>query len=143
MKFILLLIIASIIIYITYVYFSNEQAKLKHKILVLAQYNEKLKKELSINKTKKISAKFSIPINYSGILGKNTNIYLSPLINSPIINKNKVQIQVNIIDECTLYDVTWFYIILPIDSDENCHGWVKKNDFTMLCSTVQDIDKIQ
>ena len=142
MKFILLLIIASIAIYIIYTYFSNEQAKLKHKLVVIAQHNEKLKKELCINKATNICVKFSTPLNNSGILNEGVNIYIAPLNNSSIINKNKVQTQVDILDECTLSDVTWFYISLPSKSDINSHGWVKKNDFSILCSSAQDIEPI-
>ena len=142
MKFILLLIIASIAIYIIYIYFSNQEAKLKHKIIVLAQHNEALKKELCMNKVTNICAKFSTPLNNSGILNECVNIYIAPLTNSSIINKNKVKTQVDILDECTLSDITWFYIRLPLESDINCHGWVKKNDFSMLCSNMQDIEPI-
>ena len=142
MKFILLLIIASIAIYIIYIYFSNQQAKLKHKLVVIAQHNETLKKELCMNKAANLSAKFPTPLNNSGILNEGVNIYIAPLNNSSVINKNKVKTQVDILDECTLSDITWFYISLPLESDVNCHGWVKKNDFSMLCSNTQDIEPI-
>lgn len=142
MKFILLLIIASIIIYVIYIYFSNEQAKLKHKLVVIAQHNEALKKELCINKATKICAKYSEPLNDSGILDENINLYIAPLTNSSVINKSKAKIQVDILDECNLCDVTWFYISIPTDSYINSHGWVKKSDFTTLCSNSQDVEPI-
>ncbi len=142
MKFILLLIIASIVIYIIYIYFSNEQAKLKHKLVVIAQHNEALKKELCMNKSTNISAKFTPPLNDSGILNEGVNIYIAPINNSSIINKNKTPIQVDILDECNLSDITWLYISLPLESNINCHGWVKKNDFSMLCSKTKDIEPI-
>ena len=142
MKFLILLIIVCIVVYIIYVYFSNEQAKLKHKLVVIAQHNEALKKELCINKATKICAKYSEPLNNSGILDENINLYIAPLTNSSIINKSKAKIQVDILDECNLCDVTWFYISIPTDSGINSHGWVKKSDFTMLCSNSQYVEPI-
>lgn len=142
MKFLILLIIVCIVVYIIYVYFSNEQAKLKHKLVVIAQHNEALKKELCINKATKICAKYSQPLNNSGILDENINLYIAPLTNSSVINKSKAKIQVDILDECNLCDVTWFYISIPTDSDINSHGWVKKSDFTTLCSNSQDVEPI-
>lgn len=142
MKFILLLLLAAIAIYILYLYFSNEKTKLKHKLILLTRYNEKLKKELSINKGKNISAKFTSPQNTLGILDENIDIHIAPLDNSSIINSTDAKMQVNILDECTIYDVTWFYINLPLNSNINCRGWVKKNDFCMLCSDSSDITPI-
>ena len=142
MKFILLLILTAIAIYFLYLYFSNEQTKLKNKLIFLTRYNEELKKELCKNKKKNLSAKFSNPEVSSGILNENINIYIAPIDNSSIINSTSAKMQVNIIDECTIYDITWLYINLPSASNINCHGWVKKNDFSMLCSNSHDISPI-
>ena len=139
MKFILLLLIAGAAIYLIYLYFSNEQVKLKHNLILVTQYNEKLKKELCMNKSKNICAKFSTPLNTYGILNEGIQIYIAPLENSSVINSIKEEMQVDILDECTLSDVTWFYINLPLDSDVNCHGWVKKCNFSMLCSNKNEI----
>lgn len=143
MKCILILLLAILVIYFIYIYFSNEQAKLKHKLILLTRYNDKLKKELCINKKKSICAKFSIPENNNGILNEEVNIYLAPISNSLIINTTgNTKEQVKLLDECTIEDTTWLYISLSLESDINCHGWVKKSDFSILCSPSTEITPI-
>lgn len=131
MKFILLLIIAGVAIYGMYLYFSNEISKIKHKLLIISKYNEKLKRELSINKKKHICAQFSSPENTSGLLKEKVSIFIAPLLNSSTINCTTSKIEADIMDECIIDDVCWVYISIPSDSNTNCHGWVKKDNFDM------------
>ncbi|SFU56417.1 hypothetical protein SAMN04487886_10593 [Clostridium sp. DSM 8431] len=142
MKFILLLIIAAVSIYCLYLYFSNEISKLKHKLLLISKYNEKLKKELSINKKKNIRINFSSPENSSGLLNDNIKIFIAPLMNSSVISSTTSKVEANIIDECIIDDISWVYIRIPSDSNINCHGWVKKDNFNMFYCDNLDVSII-
>ena len=40
--------------------------------------------------------------------------------------------EVEILDSAIINNNTWFYVNLPIDSDYNCRGWIKKNDLSFI-----------
>lgn len=74
---------------------------------------------------------FITPEYKSGVLPKNTSLYLYPEKSSPVLQKTSSNMQVEILD-CAVTSSKWYYISLPIDSNINCNGWVISDDFLTL-----------
>ena len=75
---------------------------------------------------------FLAPEYKSGVLPKNTSLYLYPEKNSPLLQKISSNMQVNILDCAVISSSKWYYVSLLIDSNINCNGWVNSDDFLTL-----------
>lgn len=140
MQYIIIFLIVILSFYFITMYFNKREIDLKHQLIASKAYNASLKKELSKYSCKRIlQIKFSTPDKQSGLLNDNSKIYLCPIEDSILIYLTKEKMQVNILDECFLDNLTWYYVNLATISNINCRGWVKKNDFCMLCSDIKNI----
>lgn len=130
MKYILFLVLIVALIF-TILYYDKKEAMLKHQLLATQNYNKNLKEQLK--KYGKISddieIKFSIPSVTLGIIKEYSNVLLCPLDSSIIVCKQPIKMEVEIIDKAEISNTSWYYVSLPIDSNINCRGWVKEENF--------------
>lgn len=136
---VLLLILA---LALTILYFDRKLVTLKQQYISLTkQYKnlrEKYLKEYKLNNN--ILIKYSTPPTAStAITNANVSIYLAPLESCPIINTLNDKIEVTILDQAETNKEIWYYVSLPINSNINSKGWIKKCDFSIILNSSSDL----
>ena len=99
----------------------------------------KKNKNNSKSKTKNLLISFSIPKYKTGTLKAKSYIYLSPLINSHILNCIDINTEVAILDCAELNNETWFYINIPNRNNINTRGWINSKDISIFYSNSSSI----
>lgn len=126
--FLFIILIGAIVI--LYLYYDNKIMLLKRQLLVLNSQYSKLKEKSNINiSSQKIIATFTTPSVTTSCLNSNSNIYLAPLINSPILQCTIEPTDVRIIDSVIINSSSWFYISFPHCTINN-RGWVLEKDLS-------------
>lgn len=138
----LIIIICLIIcLVLMFLYFDFKFSTLRRKLMLTSSQFNKMSKDYSKIKkdTSCIQVKFSTPISQIGITNNHATIYLAPIITSPTIKEINIRMEVNILDRADINSETWYYINLPVDSNINCRGWIKKKDFSIIQSNSTNI----
>lgn len=135
---ILLLILA---LALTILYFDRKLIASKQQYISLTkQYKNLREKYLKEYKSSNnILVKYSTPITSTAITNANVSIYLAPLESCPIINTLNDKIQVTILDQAETNMEIWYYIALPINTNINSKGWIKKCDFSLILNPSSDL----
>lgn len=135
---ILLLILA---LALTILYFDRKLIASKQQYISLTkQYKNLREKYLKEYKSSNnILVKYSTPITSTAITNANVSIYLAPLESCPIINTLNDKIQVTILDQAETNMEIWYYISLPINTNINSKGWIKKCDFSLILNPSSDL----
>ena len=143
MKYILFLVLLISIVSLIVVYYTREQSILRHQLLVANSQNTTLRSKLSKYTKNKdsIKVKFITPNNHMGIIKKESNILIAPLEDSMILHKNKIKMEVRILDKAEVANTSWYYIALPVDENINSRGWVKHSDFSLFYNDSKNIIK--
>ena len=143
MKYILLLVLISAVISIIIFYYTRQQSILRHQLLVVNSQNTKLKSKLSkyTNNKNSIKLKFIKPNTHMGIIKKESNVLIAPIDESILLHKNKIKMEVRILDKADVENVSWYYIALPVDENINSRGWVKQSDFSLFYDDSKNITK--
>lgn len=136
----LLLIIA---ILITHLYYNTQLLKLKKQLIIISgRYNKiKDKKNASNLNQTNLSIKFTKPKYLSGMIPRNTNIYISPLFSSNIIRKTNINMEITFLDCAEVFGETWYYVNLPVDNFINSRGWITSKDISMIYSDSSYVSK--
>lgn len=135
---ILLLILA---LALTILYFDKKLIVSKQQYLSLTkQYKNLREKYLKEYKSSNnIFVKYNTPTTSAAITNANVSIYLAPLENCPIINTLNDKVQVTILDEAETNTEIWYYVSLPINTNVNSKGWIKKCDFSLILNPSSDL----
>lgn len=133
MPFVLFITLASSVAGV-YLYYDKQLAKVKKQLMITSNQLKKTKTQYRTlsSLSKSIQVKFINPSSQIGLTNIGTNLYLAPTFDSPILNTLSLKMEVKILDSAIVDNLIWFYIILPIDSDINCRGWVPKTNFSTL-----------
>ncbi|MGL4773424.1 MAG: hypothetical protein ACRC2K_07660 [Clostridium sp.] len=125
------------------IFFQSKIAQSKHQLVVLTRQVDNLRSRASSSKIRnsRLLVKYLIPESRMGLTNANTNLFISPLEDSPILQNLSVKMEVTILDKVSIKDVTWFYVRIPSDDNINCRGWVKQTDFSLLYDTSKSISK--
>lgn len=112
--------------------YEQKLSNLHHQLVVSKNQLSKLQKEYkNLNSFKKdFSIKFLNVDKHSGIIAKDSLLYLSPTNLSPILQKLNIAMEVCILDKVLYDNNVWYYVALPIDSNINSRGWVLENCFS-------------
>ena len=89
-----------------------------------------------------ISIKFVIPSYKGATLKNNSNLYISPLITSHILNSFNSNIEIAILDCAEVNNETWFYVNTPSTNNINCRGWINSNDISIFYSNSSSINRV-
>ncbi|MCR6516226.1 MAG: hypothetical protein ACRDCB_04190 [Clostridium sp.] len=146
-----LLILGSLFVVFSY---ENKLKRLKRDLVIANSHVTNLRSKLpkdsnskfrgnesSFSSKEKLEIEFLLPKEPRGILNENSNILLAPTLNSPILLKTNLKMEVIIIDRANHLGIYWYYVLLPVDSNINSRGWVKKTDFTYFYSNSNNITK--
>ena len=136
------LIFILLILCIAFLYFYyNRKLELIKKQLILTrnQYSLSKNKNHSKSKPENILVSFSIPKYKNATLKAKSYIYLSPLINSHILNCIDINTEVAILDCAELNNETWFYINIPNRNNINTRGWINSKDISIFYSNSSSI----
>lgn len=118
------------------IYFDSKIKEYKRNILTLNNQICKLKRTCKKTKVdyetpqKEISIYYKKPDFQYGITYPYTNVYLTPLNDSFIVNRIKDPLKVKITDECKINKETWYFIDLELTDGLNQKGWLKKSRFS-------------
>ena len=122
----------------------KEQMIASNQYIALREHYRKLSKSKfnsNIRRNINLSIKFLTPISKAGITKPNISLYIAPLYDSPNIKDINIRMEVSILDSAEINGETWFYVVLPIDSNVNCRGWINKNDFFTIYSNSRNVSK--
>lgn len=135
---ILLLILA---LALTILYFDRKLIASKQQYISLTkQYKNLREKYLKEYKSiNNILVKYNTPTTSTAITNANVSIYLAPLESCPIINTLNDKVQVTILDQAETNMEIWYYVSLPINTNINSKGWMKKCDFSLILNPSSDL----
>ena len=133
---IILILILSLGLGGMYLFFNSQLLSMKQQLHLTSRSYKNLKDDM-INRNKvesKITVRFNNPNSNIGFIdSKNkVKVFLAPYNYSPIINEVKEKIQVRILDEAEANNDTWYYVNLPINTNVNSKGWIRKRDFNLI-----------
>ena len=128
----------------TYFYYTRKLELLKKQlILTTTKYSSvKNKYNNNIRNLNNISIKFVIPSYKGATLKNNSNLYISPLITSHILNSFNSNIEIAILDCAEVNNETWFYVNTPSTNNINCRGWINSNDISIFYSNSSSINRV-
>lgn len=123
---IVLLIIA---LGIEFYYFTDKLNEQRRYLFTLKRENDLLKDKAksSFNNYKSLGIKFSNPPFNYGALAQNTELFLCPLPDSPILAKMDTPIRVSILSKAQALDEIWYEVCLDVSTNINSRGWVKSS----------------
>lgn len=103
---------------------------LKSQLSILRdKYNELLESR------KNYLLEFLTVDNQYGLLPMNTNTYLFPDKNAPVLKTLDIGMQAGILEKVVIDDSIWYYVALPLDSNINSRGWVTEDSFSNIASS--------
>lgn len=124
-----------------FLYFDRKLATIRQQLLFTSRKYKDLKDKF--NNDLKLGAhiyiKYENPCSETGITNDKVSVLLAPFIKSPIINEIRENLEVLILDQANVNDETWYYISLPINTNVNSKGWIKKTDFNILLNNSSSI----
>ncbi|MEG1003663.1 MAG: hypothetical protein RSD13_02630 [Clostridium sp.] len=133
MKYIIFLILAAAVAFLVMSYEGKLYA-LKKQLLIANNHVDRLRKQVpkynSYASGKKLDILFSVPTSSMGIINEKSNVFISPIPSSQLINITDIKMEVKILDKATINNDDWYYISLPLDTTINCRGWVNKTSFS-------------
>lgn len=134
----LLLILALAIMFL---YFDRKLSLTKHKIFLLSRQNKELKdKLLSASKVNtEIFIRYSLSSPSDGVTQRNASVFIAPYENSSKINLVSEKLAVKIQEEAVVNNEVWYFVSLPIGTNVNSKGWMKKSDFSLIFSSSKDV----
>ena len=118
--------------------------KFQENMTSILKDNHLLKSQLSIlrdkyNKLlesrKNYLLEFLTVDNQYGLLPMNTNTYLFPDKNAPVLKTLDIGMQAGILEKVVIDDSIWYYVALPLDSNINSRGWVTEDSFSNIASS--------
>lgn len=123
---IVLLIIA---LGVEFYYFMSKLDEKRRYVFTLKRENDLLKDKVknSFSNYKSLGIKFSNPPFNYGALSQNTELFLCPLPDSPILAKIDTPIRVNILSKAQALDEIWYEVALDVSTNINSRGWVKSD----------------
>ena len=126
-----------------YLYYERKMAITKKQLFLMSKQYKTMRNECknSFYSNKNIVIKFLVPTSEKALTNNNVNILLAPIYNAPIVNSLKIKMEVSLLDCALLNDNTWFYVSLPLDTKDNCRGWINKNDISITYSSSQSLIK--
>ena len=128
--FIFLIISLSILIFI--IYTNKKIVTLKEKLIASNRQVTALKSKLAPINTISVHLTFLPTSAKGGIIKENSHLRLAPYRDSHLLHKNKIKMEVYIIDEVKNNQTYWYYVSLPLDSNVNSHGWICGEEFLSL-----------
>lgn len=143
MKYIMFLILISVIIFM-YLYYEKKLALAKKRLLRTSNQYNNIRNEYrsALSKNQNINIQFITPTIKSAITNSKATIFIAPINDSYQIKTLDIKMEVKILDCAIINNKTWFYVNLPVDSNYNCRGWINKNDISLVYSESKDISPI-
>ncbi|GFP78536.1 MULTISPECIES: hypothetical protein [Clostridium] len=134
--FLLILVIACM-----YLYFDRKLSFSRQQYLLLSNQHKALREKYnSLNSSlTNISIRYLNTTTSNGVTLEGVFLMLSPLEKGPIINKITQKLQVRILEEAEVSNQIWYFVSLPLNTDFNSKGWLRKSDFSLLFSSSQDV----
>ncbi len=123
---IVLLIIA---LGVEFYYFMGKLNEQRRYVFTLKRESDFLKDKAksSFNNYKSLGIKFSNPPFNYGALSQNTELFLCPLPDSPILAKMDNPIRVSILSKAQALDEIWYEVVLDVSTNINSRGWVRSS----------------
>lgn len=100
---------------------------LKKQLLKLQDQYKKLD-----NLKNKCTIQFLNLDNHYGIIPKGSLIYLSPYVDSCVLQTISIAMEVGILEKAIVDNKIWYYIALPLETNINCRGWIDESSFSNL-----------
>ena len=122
-------------------------SRYEQKISILHMDNMLLKKQLSKiqnqykkldNLKNKCTIQFLTLDNHCGIIPKGALLYLSPYVDSCVLQTISIAMEVGILEKVIVDNIVWYYVALPIESNINCRGWIDELSFSSFSPTKPD-----
>ncbi|MBK1811791.1 hypothetical protein JHL18_14310 [Clostridium sp. YIM B02505] len=134
--FLLILVIACM-----YLYFDRKLGFSRQQYLLLSNQHKSLREKYnSLNSSlTNISIRYLSTTTSNGVTLEGVFLMLSPLEKGPIINKITQKLQVRILEEAEVNNQIWYFVSLPLNTDFNSKGWLRKSDFSLIFSSSQDV----
>ncbi|WP_315080311.1 hypothetical protein [uncultured Clostridium sp.] len=126
-----IIVVAGSLLFLIYNY-ENKISLVKKQLIASQEQFYKLKAKYDqLNSLKNNpSIMFLDLTEHTGLLTKDSMVYLSPNELAPTLQKLDISMEVYILDKALCDKIVWYYVSLPIDTNINSRGWVKENSFS-------------
>lgn len=140
MSIIIILLLLLALAY-TYLYFDRKLIATRHQLFFINKQYKALKNKYSTQhrNSPNVYVKYSIPSCSSGVTQSNATLFLAPIDTSPTINNINEKLQVTILDEAEVNNEKWFFVSLPLSTNVNSKGWIRKTDFSLIFSNSKEV----
>ena len=114
---------------IEFYYFMDKLNEQRRYVFTLKRECDLLKDKAksSFHNYKSLGIKFSNPPFNYGALAQNTELFLCPLPDSPILAKMDTPIRVSILSKAQALDEIWYEVALDVSTNINSRGWVRSS----------------
>lgn len=144
MKYIIFILLILVIVFLV-LYYERKLFSCRKQLLIANNQINSLKQRVpkinSGSKNKKFEIKFSAPNSNMGIIKENSNIYISPLESSELVQHINIKMEVKILDKAEINSEHWYYISLPMDSNINSRGWIPQKSFSYFYGNCTNVTK--
>lgn len=144
MKYIIFILLILVIVFLV-LYYERKLFSCRKQLLIannqINSLRQRVPKTNPHKKNKKFEIKFSAPNSNMGIINENSNIYISPLKSSELVQHIDIKMEVKILDKAELNSEHWYYISLPMDSNINSRGWIPQRSFSYFYGNSTNITK--
>lgn len=117
-----------------YIYFVTKLENQRRNIMLLTKQNDKLRRKASKETVSfsTVNINYSEPSYRSGYTTDNSNVFLSPLENSPIVYQCLKSIKVSILDKAEVLNKYWYLVSIPSTNKNIIKGWMKESDIKFI-----------
>jgi hypothetical protein len=99
----------------------------RKQILLLKYQNDDLKQTSKTTKNKNITVEYIFPLYTKGVIKNNCELFISPMVDSAILNFLTEDTFVKIEDSANINNQLWYEISILEEERVNTKGWIKED----------------
>lgn len=112
----------------------------KTQLKIISRQNREFKSKIASTRNAEgpIIIKYKTPLFKKGTTKESCSLYLSPMLNAPILSNIVKETSLEIRDSADIFDISWYEVCLRSQTNINNKGWVKKDSIITLDDTVNN-----
>ncbi|QAA35051.1 hypothetical protein [Clostridium manihotivorum] len=140
MKLVIILILI-LALAVMYLYFNRKLSFSRQQYLLLSNQHKALREKYNAQAASlsNISVRYLNTTASNGVTLEGVFLMLAPIEKGPVINKINEKLQVRILEEAEVNNQIWYFVSLPLSTNFNSKGWMRKTDFSLIFSNSQEV----
>ncbi len=124
-----------------YLYFNRKLSFSRQQYLLLSNQHKALREKYNAQAASlsNISVRYLTTTASNGVTLEGVFLMLAPIEKGPVINRTNDKLQVRILEEAEVNNQIWYFVSLPLNTNFNSKGWMRKTDFSLIFSNSQEV----